>query len=129
MLSDPVASALTKIKNAETASKKECVIGPASKLLGEVLRVAKEGDYISNFELLSEKGKRFYKVELSGKINACKAVKPRFAVKKDEFERYEKRYLPARDVGIIVVSTSSGVMNHNESKAKNLGGRLVAYFF
>jgi len=40
-----------------------------------------------------------------------------------------KRFLPARDMGILVVSTSEGVMSHHEAAEKNLGGRLLAYVY
>jgi len=126
---DPVAEALTKIRNAELASKKECTLIPASNFLGEVLKIAKENSYIDSFDRKEEKGKISYTVRLNGKMNYCKAIKPRYAVKNDEFEKYEKRYLPARDVGLIVVSTPQGLMTHSQAKAKRLGGRLIAFMY
>ncbi|MDZ4226799.1 MAG: 30S ribosomal protein S8, partial [Candidatus Pacearchaeota archaeon] len=59
----------------------------------------------------------------------CGVVKPRFPVKLDEFEKFEKRYLPAKNFGIIIVSTSNGIMTHIEAKEKKLGGRLIAYIY
>jgi small subunit ribosomal protein S8 len=128
-MNDPVTDALTKMRNAETATKKSCELKPASKFLGEILRVAKESNYIKDFKLNEEKGVISYTVELNGKLNTCKGVKPRYAVKKDEYEKYEKRYLPARDVGVLIVSTSKGVMNHSQAKQQGLGGRIVAYIY
>jgi small subunit ribosomal protein S8 len=128
-LIDPVVESLTKIRNAETASKTECYLKPASNFLGEVLRVAKENEYIESFEKLEKGGIISYKVNLNGKMNTCKAIKPRHAVKRDEYEKFEKRYLPARDVGLIVVSTSKGVMTHTQAKSKGLGGRLIAFMY
>ena len=69
------------------------------------------------------------KVELLGAINKCGAVKPRFTVKNNEFEKFEKKFLPAKDFGFIVVSTSQGIMTHIEAKQKSLGGKLIAYFY
>lgn len=126
---DPVAEALTKMRNAETASKKECHLKPASNFLGEVLKIAKENEYIESFDKKDEKGIISYTVRLNGKMNYCKAIKPRYAVKRDEFEKYEKRYLPARDVGLIIVSTPQGLMTHSQAKAKKLGGRLIAFMY
>jgi len=128
-LVDPVTEALTKIRNAEASSKKECMIKPASRFLGEVLRIAKENEYVKDYEIIDEQGVLSCKVMLSGKLNTCKTIRPRYAVKKDEFEKYEKRYLPARDVGLIVVSTPSGLMTHTQAKAKKLGGRLIAFMY
>lgn len=126
---DTLADALTSIKNSDAVSRKECIIRPASKVLGEVLRVMQKHSYISTYELVDDGRQGIYKVELLGKINECSAVKPRYAVKKDEFEKYEKRYLPSRDVGMLIVTTPKGIMTHNDAKEKNLGGRLVAYIY
>ena len=128
-LVDPVVEALTRIRNAEAASKKECMLKPASKFLGEVLRVAKENEYIEEYKMEENKGILTYDVTLNGKMNTCKAIRPRHAVKKAGFEKFEKRYLPARDVGLLVVSTPNGVMTHRDAKKKGLGGRLIAFMY
>ena len=128
-LVDPIVEALTKIRNAEAASKKDCSLRPASKFLGEVLRVAKENEYIEEYKMEETKGILTYDVSLNGKMNTCKAIRPRHAVKKAGFEKFEKRYLPARDVGLLVVSTPNGVMTHRDAKKKGLGGRLIAFMY
>jgi small subunit ribosomal protein S8 len=129
MITDPVLNGLTLIRNAELAAKTECEIMPASNFLGSVLKVAKENGYIQDFEKHDNKGMISYTVKLNGKLNSIKAIKPRYAVRKDEFEKYEKRYLPARDVGLIVVSTSKGIMTHTQAKQEKLGGRLIAFMY
>ncbi len=128
-LVDPVVEGLTKIRNAEVASQKECLLKPASKFLGEVLRVAKENEYIEEYTMNENKGIVTFSVKLNGKMNTCKAIRPRHAVKKTEFEKFEKRYLPARDVGLLIVSTPQGVMTHRDAKKKSLGGRLIAFMY
>ena len=126
---DPIADALVAVKNSDHASKKECNFKPGSKLLREILRVMKEKGYIEGIEFLEDRKGDRVKVRLGGKINECKAIKPRYAVKKDGFEKYEKRYLPAKDVGIIIVTTPKGVVTHFDAKAQGLGGRLLAYVY
>jgi len=128
-LVDPIADALIAIKNSEMAAKKECLYRPASKLLGEILKVMQSKGYISSYEFLEDGRDGVYKIGLVGKINQCRAIKPRHAVKKNKFEKFEKRFLPARDVGIIVVSTPKGVLTHKEAKDQGLGGRLIAYVY
>ena len=49
--------------------------------------------------------------------------------KKADFEKFERRYLPAKDMGILIVSTPAGIMTHVEAKKKGLGGRLLAYCY
>jgi len=129
MLLDPLANALSKIDNYERARKKEVVIAPASKLIGEVLRIFKEEGYIGNFEFEDDGKSGKFRVKLVGKINRCGAVKPRYSFKKKECERWEKRFLPASDIGVIVVSTSKGVMSLSKAKEIGVGGKLLAYVY
>jgi len=128
-LADPIADALIAIKNSDNAAKKECFYRPASKLLGEVLKVLQGKGYISSYEFIEDGRDGVYKIGLVGKINECRAIKPRYAVKKNKFEKFEKRYLPARDVGMMVVSTPQGVFDHRTVKGKGIGGRLIAYVY
>ena len=128
-LVDPVADALIHVKNNDMASKREAVIKPASKLIGEILKVMKENGYIDTYQFIEDGRQGMFKVALTGKINNCRAIKPRYAVKKDDFENFEKRYLPSRDIGVIIVSTSEGVLTHRKAKEKAIGGRLLAYVY
>ena len=128
-LVDPVADALIAMKNSDVVSKRECTYRPATKLLGEILKVMQRHGYIASFEFVDDSREGIYKIHLAGKINECKAIKPRHAVKKDEFERFEKRYLPSKDVGIMIVSTPKGVVTHKEAKESGTGGRLLAFVY
>ena len=126
---DPIADALINLKNNENASKKECVIRPASKLLKEILRIMQEKGYIGTFEFIDDGREGLLKVQLLGKINECRAIKPRYAVKKNDFESFEKRYLPSYDIGTLIVSTPKGVVTHAKAKEMETGGRLLAYVY
>lgn len=128
-LVDPLADALINLKNRDTAAKREAFIKPATRLMGEILRVMKETGYISTFEFVEDGRQGVYRVGLGGKLNNCRAIKPRHAVKKDEFEKYEKRYLPSREIGVLIVSTSQGVLTHQKAKQQGVGGRLLAYIY
>ena len=128
-LVDPIANAMVSIKNSDIASKRECTFRPASKLLGKILEVMQKKGYIGIYEFIDDGREGIYKIELKGKINDCKAIKPRYAVKKDGFEKFEKRYLPSKDVGMLIVSTPEGVLTHKEAKESNIGGRLLAYIY
>ncbi|MDI9645228.1 MAG: 30S ribosomal protein S8 [Archaeoglobales archaeon] len=126
---DTLSNAMMVIKNAENTGKEVCEIKPASKLVGNVLRVMKEYGYIESFEYMEDhRGGKFI-VKLKGTINNCGAIKPNFPVKVTEFEIFEKRYLPARDFGILILSTSKGVMSQKTAREKRLGGVLLAYVY
>ena len=126
---DTLTNGLITIINNELRNKRECGISPASKLLGRVLRIMQLNGYIGEFEFIDDGRSGKFKVQLLGRINKCGAVKPRFAVKVDGFENWEKKFLPSRDVGIMVVSTSQGVIAHKEAEEKSLGGRLLAFVY
>ena len=126
---DTLTNGLITIINNEMRNKRECIISPASKLLGRVLRIMQLNGYIGEFEFIDDGRSGKFKVQLLGRINKCGAVKPRFAVRVDEFEDWEKKFLPSRDVGIMVVSTSKGVLSHREAEEKSIGGRLLAFVY
>lgn len=129
MFNDPLAATLGKIMNAERVGKREVLVKPASKLVKQVLSILNDHQYVGMFEEIEDGKGNLLKVYLLGNINACGVVKPRFPVKYRLFEKWEKRYLPAKDFGVILVSTSQGLMTHLEAKEKKLGGALVAYCY
>ncbi len=126
---DTLTNGLITVINNEMRNKRECIINPASKLLGRVLRMMQLNGFIGEFEFIDDGRSGKFKVQLLGRINKCGAIKPRFPVKFDKFEEWEKKFLPSRDVGIMIVSTSQGVMAHREAEEKNLGGRLLAFVY
>jgi small subunit ribosomal protein S8 len=129
MLNDPLADALTSIKNAEMKGKGECIIKPASKLVGRVLKVMQDKGYIGPFEWIDDGRSGQFKVLLVGNINKCGVIKPRHPIKRDEFEKWESRYLPAEDLGILIMTTTQGIISQEEAKRDGIGGRLVAYVY
>jgi len=129
MMHDPLNDAMSVIKNAQMAGKLNCLIRPASKLIGRVLKVFEQYKYIEGFEFINDGRAGVYKVSLNGNINNCGVIKPRFSVKKDEMERWEARYLPAQDFGILILTTNLGVMTQAVAKEKGVGGRLLAYVY
>jgi len=126
---DTLANGLTTIINNEMRNKRECTISPASKLLGRVLRIMQLTGYIGEFEFVDDGRSGKFKVQLLGRINKCGAVKPRFSVRVDEFEGWEKKFLPSRDVGVLVISTPKGVLSHRAALEKRLGGKLIAFVY
>ena len=129
MLNDPLAAALSKILNAEKIGKKEVIVKPASKIIKNIFTIMNEHNYIGSFEEIEDGRGGLLKVNLLGNINKCGVVNPSFSVQWAEFEKWEKRYLPAKDFGIILVTTPLGIMTHNFAKDKKTGGKLLAYCY
>ncbi len=126
---DTLVNALNTILIHEERRKKECIICPASNLVGRVLRLIQSKGYIGEIEFINDGRMGKFRVQLFGRINDCKAVKPRYSVKVKNIEKYEKRFLPSRDMGTLIMSTPNGVMTHVDAKEQNVGGRVLAYVF
>ena len=127
-LNDPIADALSKINNAVKALYKEVELRK-SKFLVNILTVLKENGYVGSFEEIEDGKSGMIKVHLVGRINKCSVVKPRYAVKVEELEQYERRFLPAKGFGVIILSTSKGLLTQTQAKEQNVGGQIVAYCY
>ena len=129
MLNDPLANILSYINNHEKLGRKEILVGNNSKFIRSILTILNENNYLGDYKEIEDGKGKLLAINLIGAINNVGVVKPRFNVKKDNFEKFEKRFLPAKDFGIIIVSTSKGLMTHIQAKEKGLGGRLICYCY
>ena len=128
-LNDTLSTALSNILNAEKIGKQFCLVKPISKTIKIVLEIMKNNNYLGNIEYTENLKGGHAKINLLGNLNKCGSIKPRYNIKKTDYEKFEKRYLPAKDFGFLIASTSKGVMTHFEAKEKKLGGKLLAYFY
>ena len=126
---DPLVSALSGIDNAESVGHLDHTVEPASNVIGSILEVFYDRGFIGGFEFVEDGRAGRFEVELTGAINDCGAIKPRYSVSADEYERWEKRFLPARDYGSLIVTTSHGVMSHYEAREQGVGGQVIAYVY
>ncbi|MGA2161871.1 MAG: 30S ribosomal protein S8 [Methanoregula sp.] len=124
-----IADGMSALKNAGDTGKSECIIEPASKLLGAMLRIMQDAGYIAGFEFIEDGRGGQLKVHLTGKINKCGAISPRFSVQLDEMEYWEKQYLPGKNFGLMILSTSHGVMSHVQARKEGIGGELLGYLY
>ncbi len=128
-LMDPLSDALSTIYNNEEKRKHECILKPASKLIGQVLRLMQEKGYVGAFEYIDDGRTGKFRVQLLGRINKCGVIKPRFSVKVNDIESWENKFLPGKNFGFLILTTSEGVIAHTEAVEKNVGGRLMAYVY
>ncbi len=123
MSQDIVADAINQIMNAKRAKKQEVKINRSSKVIIAVLELMKNKGYL-DYEIIDKKI-----IITAININECKAIKPRFNVSVKDIDKYVKRFLPARNFGVLIISTSKGLLTHEEAQEKNIGGSLIAYIF
>ena len=121
-----ITKILNEIMNAKRAGKAELTAKPVSKLLLKVLDIMKEKDYIEYN--LNKEGFGSITIKIK-KLNECRSISPRFYTKIEEFDKYVRRFLPAREFGMIIVSTDKGIMTHYDAMDQKIGGSLLAYCF
>ena len=124
MSKDVVSDALNQMMNSLRAKKNILRVRAHSKVLLAVLALAKLKGYVKHYKVEG----RELEIELAN-IHNCKAIKPRYAAGVNDLDKYAKRYLPAYNLGIVIISTNKGIMTHLTAKEKNLGGSLLAYMY
>lgn len=126
---DPLADAVITLMNNELRNKRECTIWRASKLVGNVLRVMQRNGYIGEFEFIDDGRSGKFRVQLLGRINKCGVIKPRHSANLPRLENFEKQFLPSREIGLLILTTSQGVLSHKEARDKRVSGRVLAYVY
>ena len=124
-----VSNLFNTLYNNEIRRKKECLVIPTSKFASEILRVMQKYRYIGEFELIDDNRLGKFRIQLLAKINKCGIITPRYGVKQNEFLNWERQFLPAYNLGILLVSTSKGIMSHTDAQSQGLGGVLIGYVY
>ncbi len=128
MVTDPIADALTRIRNANMV-KHESVNIPASKLKIELVKLLKEEGYIADYKIV-EKGK-FSDIAVTLKYKgATPVISGLQRVSSSGLRIYTKaKHVPRvyDGMGIAVISTSKGLMTDRKAKEVKLGGEILCY--
>ncbi|KAH9814473.1 ribosomal protein S8 [Melampsora americana] len=120
---------LNNMLNAERRGKRQVLIRPSSKVIIRFLTVMQKHGYIDEFEYIDDHRAGKVVVQLNGRINKCGVVSPRFNVQLDQIENWVARLLPARSFGIIILTTSAGIMDHEEARRKHVAGKILGYVY
>jgi ribosomal protein S8 len=62
-------------------------------------------------------------------LNKCGVISPRYDVSHHAIEDWVARLLPSRLFGVIVLTTSAGIMDHEEARRKKVGGKVLGFFY
>ena len=141
-----LADALRCINNAEKRGKRQVLIRPCSKVVIRFLTVMMKHGYIGEFEVSMTNSQKNYLnilysqvvddhrsgkivVNLTGRLNKCGVISPRFDMAIGDIEKWTNNLLPSRQFGYVVLTTSGGIMDHEEARRKHLGGKILGFFF
>ena len=128
---DSIADMLTRIRNANSATK-ETVSMPSSKKLVEIARVIKEEGYISDYEVISKTPQDELVITLKYGAKKAKVIRGIRRISKPGLRIYAgKDELPRvlGGLGTAVVSTSKGVMTDRDARIAGVGGEVLAYIW
>ena len=123
---DQIADLLTRIRNAVMVGKNEILV-PTSKLKAGVVEVLAKNGYVASFEVIDGKPRGMLHVVIN---------EPGMAAKINEISKVSKPgrrvYSSADDLptiksgrGMVIVSTSKGLMTSRKAKKNRLGGEVL----
>ncbi|XP_049475595.1 40S ribosomal protein S15a-like [Panthera uncia] len=124
-----LTDALKTINNAEKRGKCQVLIRPWSKVIIRFLTVMIKHGYIGEVEIIGDHRARKIVENLTGRLNKCGVISSRFDVQLKDLEKWQNDLLPSRQFGFIVLTTSAGIMDHEEARRKHTGGKILGFFF
>ncbi|KAK1910292.1 40S ribosomal protein S22 [Pyrenophora teres f. teres] len=121
--------ALNAINNAEKAGKRQVLIRPSSKVIVKFLTVMQRHGYIGEFEEVDDHRNGKIVIQLNGRVNKTGVISPRYNVQLRDMEKWVVKLLPSRQFGYIVLTTSAGIMDHEEARRKHVAGKVLGFFY
>ena len=85
--------------------------------------------YIGEFEIVDDHRAGKIVIELTGRLNKCGVISPRFDCPMEDIEKWIVNLLPSRQFGYLLLSTSAGIMTHDEARMKKTGGKILGFFY
>ena len=130
-LTDPIADMITRIRNAQLRKSSKVSI-PNSKFRAKILDVLKEEGYISDYKFLTDKknkGSLLVDLKYSNGQPVIKEISRVSKPGRRIYTRAESIPKIKNGLGIVIVSTSMGIMSDNDARSKNIGGEIICRVF
>eukprot|EP00968_Pinguiococcus_pyrenoidosus_P027121 scaffold7353_cov234-Pinguiococcus_pyrenoidosus.AAC.4 len=122
-----LADALKTISNAEKRGKRQVVVRPCSKVIIKFLQYMQKNGYIGEFTVVDDHRAGKIVVELTGRLNKCGVISPRFDATIKDMEKWTNSLLPSRQFGHVMLTTTFGIMDHHEARRRKTGGKVRSH--
>jgi len=123
---DPIADMLTRIRNAILVQKREISL-PHSNIKQSVAEVLQKNGFLSGVKVVEASIGRELVITINGEGENAKITEITRLSKPGRRVYYAAKDIPTikRGRGIVVVSTSKGLLTGKEAKAQHIGGELI----
>ena len=128
-VSDPIADMLTRIRNASAARHREVAL-PTSRVKVEIARILAEEGFIGGFETKTIDGHEQLVLALKYDEGRSPVVIGIKRISKPGLRVYARKTEIPRvlgGLGLVVLSTSRGIMTGQQARNLNLGGEVLCY--
>ena len=123
---DPISDILTRIRNAIAVRKIEVSL-PHSKVKESVARLLKESNFIDSVDVKDAEVGKTLTVRLNDEQASARITEIVRLSKPGRRHYVNAREIPIvkRGRGLVIISTSKGVMTGDQAKVQNIGGELI----
>ena len=124
---DPIADMLTRIRNANRVGRQKVLI-PKSKICLGIAQVLKDEGYINDYDVIDDERQGTIRVTLKYSMSGEKVI---HAIDRQSspgcrvYRAVDELPKVLNGMGIVVVSTSKGVMSDRKAREANVGGELI----
>ena len=128
-ISDTIADLLTRIRNANTA-KHATVDVPASNVKKAITQILVDEGYVKNFQIIEDGKQGIIRITLKYGDNRTPVISGLRRISKPGLRIYsgcEDMPKVRKGLGIVIVSTSKGIMTDKEARKLGIGGEVMAY--
>jgi small subunit ribosomal protein S8 len=129
VITDPIADMLTRIRNANTANHQVVDI-PTSRMKRDVAAILKEEGFINDFEVVPEGPQGTLRIQLKYGPEKEKVITGLRRISRPGLRVYTSRTEIPRvlgGLGLVIISTSKGIMSGKRAKREGFGGEVLAY--
>ena len=128
-MTDPIADALTRLRNANTAGHEKVDI-PSSGLKVEIMRVLKDEGFVSDYKVIDDQRQGILRVYLRYGPGNERVLRGIVRTSKPGLRVYTGAHKLPRvlsGLGIAILSTSQGVMTDREARRQGVGGEVLCH--